>query len=103
MVVMPNGNPWGTAAAVRQAMVHLPGGEREQVAVAPDPAGPPDHADHVMRLATYFVRFADLVVTVEGWMMHEAYCLGKPYRVLMLPYSHSDEWHPYCRSRHQGV
>ena len=56
-----------------------------------------------MRLATYFVRWADLIVTVEGWMVHAAYCLGKRYRVLMLPYSHPDEWHPYGRTCRQDV
>jgi hypothetical protein len=35
--------------------------------------------------------------------MHVAWCLGKPYRVLMAPYSHPQEWHPYARTRRQGI
>jgi glycosyltransferase involved in cell wall biosynthesis len=60
-------------------------------------------ASYQMRFVTYFVRFADLVVTVEGWMVHAAYSLGKRYRVLMLPYSHPSRWHPYGRTLHQDV
>lgn len=103
VAVMPNGNPWGSAGMVRSAIALLSPEEQANAAVAPDPAGDAEHADRIMRLATHFVRFADLVVTVEGWMMHEAYCLGKSYRVLMLAYSHPDSWHPYCRSRRQDV
>jgi HEAT repeat protein len=36
-------------------------------------------------------------------MMHAAYCLGKRYRILMLPYSRPAEWHPYGRTHHQDV
>src|SRR5690349_20842870 len=81
--------------------------EQAQVVVAPDPVDGSGevtyrhdgthtvpYASYQMRLVTYFVRFADLVVTVEGWMVHAAYCLGKRYRVLMLPYSHSAECTP---------
>lgn len=56
-----------------------------------------------MRLHIAFVRRADVVVAVEGWMMHAAYCLGKRYRLLMLPYSHPFDWHPYGRALNQDV
>src|SRR5262249_38101253 len=56
-----------------------------------------------MRFFKYFVSYADLVVTVEGWMMHLAYHLGKPYRLLLLPQSHAFHWHPYGAGRHQAV
>jgi len=112
-VLLPNGTPWGSAGLAREVVSLLRPDEQAQVSTAPDPAGeisPRMHtagalayADHVMRLVTYFVRFADLVVTVEGWMMHAAYCLGRRYRVLMLPYSHPSEWHPYARTANQDV
>jgi hypothetical protein len=35
-------------------------------------------------------------------MMHASYCLGKPYRALMFPYS-DPAWCPYPRSQHQQV
>ncbi len=115
-VLLPNGTPWGSAARARQVLDHLEPGEHVQVAIAPDPAAGSGHvtyhssgtltvpyASYAMHLVTYLVRFADLIVTVEGWMMHAAYCLGKRYRVLMLPYSHPAEWHPYGRTHHQDV
>jgi ADP-heptose:LPS heptosyltransferase len=115
-VLLPSGTPWGSAAHARRVVDGLEAHERVRVTIAPDPADGSRHvryesngvrtvpyASYVMRLVTYWVRFADLVVTVEGWMVHAAYCLGKPYRVLMLPYSHPAEWHPYGRTRHQEV
>jgi ADP-heptose:LPS heptosyltransferase len=116
VVLLPNGTPWGTAALAGEVIRRLEPHEQAQVAVAPDPAGGSDkvehaipglppltHPDYVMRLVTYFIRFADLIVPVEGWMAHAAYCLGKPYRMLMAPYSHADEWHPYAGARHQQI
>jgi hypothetical protein len=54
-------------------------------------------------MMTYFVRFADLIVAVEGWMVHAAYCLGKKYRLLMMAGSYPDGWHPYVVTRHQQI
>jgi HEAT repeats len=42
-------------------------------------------------------------VPVEGWMTHAAYCLAKKYRMLMMPYSYPDRWHPYAVTRHQQL
>jgi peptide chain release factor subunit 1 len=116
VVMLPNGTPWASEALAREVVGYLKRDEQQQVAVAPDPAagrGTVTYerggkhtipvASYQMRLVTYFVRFADLVVSVEGWMVHAAYCLGKRYRVLMLPYSHPSEWHPYGRTLMQDV
>jgi hypothetical protein len=115
VVLIPNGTAWGTAACARELADRIPAECRKHVAIAPDPAGseelheqipgapPLRHPDYVMRQFFYFARYADLIVTVEGWLMHVAWCLGKPYRVLMAPYSHPQEWHPYARTRRQGV
>jgi len=54
-------------------------------------------------MMTYFIRFADLIVAVEGWMTHAAYCLGKKYRLLMMASSYPDGWHPYVVTRHQQI
>ncbi len=56
-----------------------------------------------MRQLKYFVCLADLVVTIEGWMLHLAYALGKPFRLLLAPYSGIPEWHPYALSANQGL
>jgi hypothetical protein len=116
VVLLPNGMPWGSTRHACEVVGRLDPSEQEHVVVAPDPAeargivtyehaGPHTvpGASYQMRLVTYFVRFADLVVTVEGWMVHAAYSLGKRYRVLMLPYSHPSRWHPYGRTLGQDV
>jgi hypothetical protein len=115
VIVQPNGMLWGSADHVRRVLDRLALQERAHAEIGPDPADGSGYityrnagahtvpyASYVMHLVTYFVRFADLIVTVEGWMMHAAYCLGKRYRVLMLPHSPT-EWLPYGRTVHQDV
>ena len=116
VVLLPNGTPWGTASLAAEAIRGLEPHEQAQVVVGPDPAcgseaaphtipGAPalTHADRVVRMMTYFIRFADLVVAVEGWMVHAAYCLGKKYRLLMMATSYHDNWHPYAVTLHQQI
>src|SRR5215813_2206261 len=116
VVLLPNGTPWGTASLAADAISCLESHEQRQVVLGPDPDGgseadaypvpgapPLTHPDRVLRMVIYFIRFADLIVTVEGWMTHASYCLGKKYRLLMMPYSYPDRWHPYATSRHQQI
>jgi len=116
VVLLPNGTPWGTASLAAEAVTRLEPHEQIHVVVGPDPAcgseaeahpvpGAPalTYPDRVVRMGTYFIRFADLIVPVEGWMVHAAYCLGKKYRMLMMPYSYPDRWHPYVVTRHQQI
>jgi hypothetical protein len=117
IVLLPNGMPWGTRAFASDVVRLLPAEVRARVVVAPDPqertgdrkhrrASPPEtlsHADQIMRCFKYFATYADLAVTVEGWLMHLAHQLGRPYRLLLLPYSHPFAWHPYGSDRNQRV
>ncbi|HTG14656.1 MAG TPA: HEAT repeat domain-containing protein, partial [Blastocatellia bacterium] len=116
VVLLPNGTAWGTASLAAEVVGRLEPHEQIHVVVGPDPAcgseaqahpvpGAPalTHPDRVVRMVTYFIRFADLIVSVEGWMVHAAYCLGKRYRMLMMPYSYPDRWHPYAVTRHQQI
>lgn len=116
VVLLPNGTPWGTAALADDMVRRLDSREQSQVTVGPDPAASSDgstqpvpggpaltHADRVMRMIIYFIRFADLIVPVEGWMVHAAFCLGKKYRMLMMPYSYPDRWNPYACTRDQRI
>jgi len=116
VVLLPNGTPWGTASLAAEGIRRLEPHEQAQVVVGPDPAcgseaaphtvpGAPalTHADRIVRMVTYFIRFADLIVAVEGWMVHAAYCLGKKYRLLMMAGSYPDKWHPYVVTRHQQI
>jgi ADP-heptose:LPS heptosyltransferase len=116
VVLLPNGTPWGAASLAAEAIRRLEPHEQAQVVVGPGPArsseaaphtvpGAPalTHPDRVVRMVTYFIRFADLIVAVEGWVVHAAFCLGKKYRLLMMPYSYPDRWHPYAVTRHQQI
>jgi hypothetical protein len=102
VIVAPNGTPWGGEHQVRAAIDRLSPADQAQTAIAPDAAKAPD-ADAATRQLIYFLRYADLIVAVEGWMIHAAYCLGKPYRTLMMPYSHPPEWQPYAQSPNQRI
>jgi peptide chain release factor subunit 1 len=116
VILLPNGTPWGTTALAREALGLLQPAEQTQVMIGPDPAEGSGHvtyasphtltvpyAGYMMHLVLYYMRCADLIVAVEGWMIHAAYCLGRRYRILMLPYSHSFAWHPYAGTRSQDV
>jgi hypothetical protein len=56
-----------------------------------------------MRMFKYFATYADLVVTVEGWLAHLAYNLGRPFRLLLAAGSFSSEYHPRFRGRGQQL
>jgi hypothetical protein len=103
VLLLPNGTPWGHAAAAAEVAASLGPDHRRHVVLAPDPGAASVNADHVMRCFKHFILCAELAVTVEGWMSHMAYLLGKPYRLVMLPYSHGFQWHPYPPSCRQGV
>ena len=111
LVVLPNGLPWGRGT---EAVDAVRSEFRPFITMAPDLVStgadsevrektPLGRADRVTRWFKYFSSYADLVVTVEGWLMHLTYEIGKPYRLLMMPYSGQMEWHPYGASRRQHI
>lgn len=102
VLLLPNGTPWGAASHAAEVAALVAPDCRRHLVVAPDPGQAAD-PDQVMRVFKYFLKRADLAVSVEGWMAHMAYLLGNPYRILMLPYSHSFHWHPYPPGRNQRV
>ena len=116
VVLVPNGTAWGTREAASGVLARLAPRVRRRAAVAPDPADPdlarsvgfterselPD-ADRAMRLFKYFAVSADVVVTVEGWMAHLAYALGRPLRLVLQAQSHSFDWHPAPRGPRQRL
>jgi hypothetical protein len=110
VVLLPSGTPWGRATHARRAVAMLPVQEQRHVVVALDPESRrvrrtigPFSSAWVMRMYKYFTWWADLVVTVEGWLMHLAYSLGKPCRVVLAPQSGSFAFLPYGRTLHQDV
>ncbi len=98
-VLVPNGESWGGLEQIEAIRACLPERLRKHVSAAPLPAG--HTAQEAMRIIKYFVAWADLVVTVEGWMAHLAYTLGQPYLLLMAPYSYTSEWQPHGCSSNQ--
>jgi hypothetical protein len=116
VVLLPNGMPWAGRRVIAEVLSGLDPAVSSMVRVAPDPADPRAAArlrlrerptlapaDRVMRLFKYFAVYADLVVTVEGWMMHLAYSLGRPFRLHLAAQSHSFDWHPWGRGRDQRL
>jgi len=115
VVVLPNGRPWSRRRDVERVMAALDPGVRAHVAVAPDPSESeaarltleerPElpYADRVMRLFKYFAAYADLIVTIEGWLTHLAYSLGRPFRLILAPLSHGYEYHPQARGPRQQL
>ena len=115
VVVLPNGRPWSRRTAVERVVATVDARVRGHVAAAPDPAESEaarltleerqelPYADRVMRLFKYFAAYADLVVTIEGWMTHLAYNLGRPFRLILAPLSHGYEYHPQGRGPQQRL
>jgi hypothetical protein len=114
-IMLPNGEPWGRADMIGAIVSHVGQRRRSHVRVAPDPAAPdevPDlvpgerpevrGADRVMRMFKYLASYADLVVTVEGWLMHFAYAMGRPFRLFMAPASPVN-WLPRGRGPRQQL
>lgn len=115
VVLLPNGMPWGGSEKVASAIGLLEPDERRYVAAAPDPrlggrsascscsGAPLPYHSALMRHFLQFVRRADLIVAVEGWAIHVAYLLGKPYRALTLPCSIPVPWLPYGGTHRQVI
>jgi len=99
LVIVPNGDGWGGETAIESVISHLKPDARLHAVAAPVLT----NAQENMRQLKYFVDWGDTVVTIEGWMMHLAYALGKPFRLLSAPYSYSMEWYPHARSVNQGL
>ena len=95
VVLLPNGTSWGRRGVLARTLSHSAPEDAHACRRCPDPAEADtatqirlaerpelSYADRVMRLFKYFAAYADLVVTVEGWMMHSAYNLGRPFRLV---------------------
>ena len=114
VVALPIGQPWGRVSVMSSVLSRLDPDVRDQVRVAPDPAETeagaqvvfterPELAyrDRVMRAFKYFAEYADLIVTVEGWLAHFAYVLGRPFRLFLAAGSFGWEYHPRDRGAGQ--
>jgi hypothetical protein len=116
VVLLPNGTAWGGQPALARVLSRVDPAVKANVRVAPDPAEPGAAtrlglterptlapADRIMRLFKYFACYADLVITIEGWMAHLAYGLGRPFRLFLAARSYSFDWHPHGRGRDQRL
>ncbi|HEY9776426.1 MAG TPA: hypothetical protein V6C81_21880 [Planktothrix sp.] len=98
LLLITNGEKWGGADAVEELLAQVSADVRHKMLMVPIIENRQEH----MRQIKYFVGWCDLVVTVEGFMMHLAYLMGKPYRMLDTPRSYRIVWHPFGRSMRQG-
>ena len=116
VVILPNGQSWGRRAMFEKMLTLVESSKRANIRIAPDPDEEAEAArvtlderstlpyrDRVTRLFKYFAAYADLVVTVEGWLAHLAYILGRPFRLLLAAGSYSPEYHPRFRGPRQRV
>jgi hypothetical protein len=116
VVLLPNGQAWGDVRATTAVTALLEPRIRAEVRVGPGPseadegcqlqlAERPDlkYADRIVRLFKYFASYADLVVTVEGWLAHVAYNLGRPFRLLAAAGSFCSDWYPGPRGPAQRL
>lgn len=107
VIICPNGQPWGSAASISHVLTILPEELRRYVTVSEEAPGsarmtgeifsngfPRTPGEFIQQLIS-FVGHSDLVVTVEGWMMHVAYLTGKPYRLLTTGASELERWQPW--------
>lgn len=98
LILLSNGESWGDFEQLNRVRQLADEEQRQYIYLLPEL----DDRQETMRAVKYFAACADLIITVEGWLMHFAYALGKPYRVLMAPYSYNREYIPHGRSANQG-
>ena len=100
LVLVPTGSSWGGRPEIDALIAGLPDQLKRHTIAAPlgHALGPQE----TIRWIKYFAYWSDFIVTVEGWMMHLAYAMAKPYYLLLAPYSYGFEWHPHGRSVNQG-
>jgi hypothetical protein len=99
LVLVTNGTSWGKAETLEQLRPLLPKECQERIVIDPETFSLPadaglNMADAAMQRRKYFAHYADLIVTVEGWLTHLAHALGKPYRMWLAPGSYPSDWRP---------
>ena len=95
VVVLPNDHYWGTIEIAEKFVANVPNELQKFFIIAPGPKSQP-------LLHKYISAKSDLVVTVEGGMMHLAYNQGKPLIAIKMPFSGDfNKWLSYARSARQ--
>jgi hypothetical protein len=100
VVLCPGSEPWSSQSLAAQIISRLPIDIRSHCHVAPA-AGDEANLGSWMRQTLAFLQQADLIVTIEGWMVHAASALGKPVNVLMVSGSQGAQWLPWGRNAAQ--
>src|SRR5262249_29082196 len=115
LVALPQDQAWARPAVIEAALARLEPAIRARIRLAPDPADPDvtrlalterpalSATDQIGRLFKYFTSYADLTVTVEGWLAHLAVLLGRPFRLLVAAGSFSATWFPHGRGPTQRL
>lgn len=112
VVILPNGRYWGSATLANIILEELLEGDEalKHIVVAPDPPKMREKRreegikrNETSRFLKYWISYADEIYTIEGGLMHLAYALRKPYRMIVVAGSGLSEWHPYGESLNQKV
>ena len=97
VIVLPNHKDWGTEKIAQKRISKLSPEEQKYIITAPSPQENPF-------LHKYLLNYADIIVTVEGGLMHLAYNMGKPFRTLFMIGSGSFRyWFPVGAGLSQNV
>lgn len=79
VIALPARNFWSTRERLDEMIAPLSAEVKAAIAI---PAGAID--GEMMKRIRYFAARSDLVVAVEGWLVHLAYALGRPFEVVVL-------------------
>lgn len=97
VVVVPNSDPWGSPEIARRAIEALKPDQQKHVAVGPLPV----RRDLTLQCILHAISVADRVITIEGWMGHAAWAMGRPVETLIMPHSEGRAWLPWGRDTYQ--
>ena len=100
VVLCPGSESWSSQSVAAQVTAMLPLDVRLHCRIAPAPRDDASLASWTRQTLACIQR-ADLIVTIEGWMVHAASALGKPFNVLMVSGSQSAQWMPWGRNAAQ--
>lgn len=97
LILTPNSDPWGTPALAAEAIQLLEPSQQRYVTIGPQP----DRRDLTLQRLLHAISMADRIVTIEGWMGHAAWAMGKPVEILMVAASEGQGWLPWGRDASQ--
>lgn len=93
LIITPNSDWWGSPNIAEEAIQRLDPDQRRYTTIAQIP----ERRDLSLQSLLHAISTADRIVTIEGWMGHAAWALGKPVETLMVAGSEGHGWLPSGR------